>query len=1008
MPRSRNAAAACCLLACLAAAAAVAAPDPLRPAGTGGVAAVERALARLDQHRRLMIVGAHPDDEDTTLLALVSLAQGGEAAYLSLTRGEGGQNLIGDELGEALGVLRSEELLAARRLDGARQYFTSAYDFGYTPSLEETFARWPREELLVEVVRAIRRFRPQVLVSVFPPDERAGHGQHQASAVLAEEAFRMAGDAAAFPQLAAEGLPPWQPEVLYREAWFDPEAATLELPSGVLDPLTGHTVFQLAMAGRSQHRSQSMGMLQGLESRPVRLTLIAGGPPPAARAWSPPGPGGAGQDAASGGAATAATASPDAAGVATGGPELFSGIATHLGALALRVPAGPAREALAARLARVAETAAEARRTLTPRDLAAAVPPLAAAHRELACALAELRGTPWAATADGAHLAALLAEKLAVAQEGLAAAAGLVLDATVPRAAVVAGTELPVEVTLRNGGAFAAGLVGFEVESRHGWWQPSFDGPAASVASFAPPQPLAPGALVRHSRALAVAGERATVPYFLAAPRERDVYDLSGVPPEWRGEPFEPPPAVVRAEVELYDRGAGCPAAGGCGDPCAVRLSLEREVVALSRDLETGERREPLRQVPAVEVATSPPLLVWPLDRPERRTLTVELVAHGEPRRGRLEVALPAGWPEVPPRPFALQAGERRVEVVELPAPAILAPGRYEVAVAAVEERERPAPPPSPAPGGWLGDEAAVPLAAELPPGPAAQEPAPETAGPTTPPALELRHELAVPLVAYPHVRPRPVPVAARATIAAFPLVLPPLARVGYVRGAADEVPEALAAVGVPVELLAPSALGASDLATYDAIVVGSRAYESAPALATANPALLDYVRRGGLLIVQFQRWEYFQQGLAPLAMTMERRGAGRTTDETAPVRPLVPEHRVLTTPNALDASDWEGWVQERGLYYPQSWDDALMPLLAMADPGASELEGSLLLGDFGEGTYVYTGLAFFRQLPAGVPGAYRLFANLLALAEPQVESEDLPLEELEIGPVSDPAAARR
>jgi LmbE family N-acetylglucosaminyl deacetylase len=1054
---------------------AAAAVDPLRPASSGGIAVVERSLARLDQHRRLMIVGAHPDDEDTTLLALVTLAQGGEAAYLSLTRGEGGQNLIGDELGEALGVLRTEELLAARRLDGARQLFTSAYDFGYTPSVEETFRRWPRELLLVEVVRAIRRFRPQVLVAVFPPDERAGHGQHQASAMLAEEAFRLAGDVAAFPQLDAEGLPPWKPEVLYREAWFDPEAATLELPSAVVDPLTGHTVFQLAMAGRSQHRSQSMGVLQGLEGRPVRLTWIEGGvtagdvegadatgadgaaagspdgvtplqpgPPAGTGGMSPPQgvpatpgtppaspPPGVGvpaaglpPDRAGAGAAQAApgvgTAPAPVAPAAEPVPELFPGVDTRLAALAELLPQGADRDSLAARLERVESLVEQARQGLAPRDLGAVVPLLADAQRELSCGLTDVATSLSATTGAGRHLDRLLTEKLEVVEEGLLAAAGIAVDATVPRGDLVAGADLVTTVSLRNGGRFPAGLGRVELQSPAGWWQQTYTGPKASTLGIYPVQPLAPGGFVKHERTVAIdPAARPTVPYFLATQRAGDVYDLTGVPPDLHGEPFGPPPVQLWLELEIYDGGEACAATARsgepgaadaadaadaaetgmaarvpitrCDDPCGVRLRFAREVVALSRDLETGEEREPLRLLPAIEVAMEPQVLVWPLADARRRELRVELAAHGAPRSGRLEVGVPEGWPQIPPQPFALEAGERRAITVALPSPVTLDAGRYAFAAAAIEDIE---PPPDAAPP--VEDSA---LAADEPiPVPAIEED-PTVSGDATaetaPVSLDATYEHSLPQVVYEHVRPQPVPRLARTTVAAFPLALPPLGTVGYVRGAADEVPEALSEVGVPIHLLDPAALESRDLGGFDAIVIGSRAYDASPELAAANPVLVDYVRRGGLLIVQFQRNEYFTQALAPVQMTMERRGAGRTTDETAPVRLLVPGHRVFVAPNEIGPTDWEGWVQERGLYYPQTWGDAALPLLAMADPGAEELEGSLLVARHGAGTYVYTGLAFFRQLPAGVPGAYRLFANLLGLAEPRVESEDLPLEEL-------------
>ena len=220
---------------------------------------------------------AHPDDEDTALLALVS-QQGGEAAYLSLSRGDGGQNLVGPELGVELGVLRTEELLAARRVDGARQYFTRALDFGYTRSLDETLSRWPRELLAEDLARVVWRFRPQVVVSIFGNDGSGGHGQHRAAGWVAHETFARLGDGAAFPQLVGEGLLPWQPTALYRGAWFAPELATATLSLAAVDPWSGRSTAQLAMVSRSQHRSQDMGRLhRARAARHASLAWVAGG-----------------------------------------------------------------------------------------------------------------------------------------------------------------------------------------------------------------------------------------------------------------------------------------------------------------------------------------------------------------------------------------------------------------------------------------------------------------------------------------------------------------------------------------------------------------------------------------------------------------------------------------------------------------------------------------------------------------------------------------------------------
>jgi LmbE family N-acetylglucosaminyl deacetylase len=882
MPRTVRALAALCLLLAAALAAppragAGAAPPALEPPGTGAFPAVERALARLATHQRLLVVGAHPDDEDTQLLTLVARGRGGEAAYLSLSRGEGGQNLIGPELGVELGILRSRELLAARSIDGGRQFFTRAYDFGYTRSLEETFARWPREVLLEDVVRVVRRFKPQVVVSVFRGTPHPNHGQHQAAGVMAHEGYRAAGDPAAVPQLLAEGLPPWRPQALYRSTGFDREATTLTLETGVIDWLTGRSIFQLAMASRSEHRSQDMGRLLDLGARQARVAWVEGGEGAAAK-------------------------------------DLFAGVDTRLQGIAAGIADAARRERVAAHLEAAEEAAASARAALHPARLAAAVPGLAAALGHLRAASAELEGQ---GAGDAERQAAeLIAEKAAIAESGLAAAAGIAVEAAAARETVTAGEELKVQAALWNSGGEPLAAVGVGLVPAAEWQIEPVSGGT---------KPVAAGELATWDLAVPVpAGAEPTLPYFLRAPLRDALYDWSGAPAAVRGEPFEPPPLVARFDFAI------------AGQP----VTLEREVVYRVGDQARGEIRRPLRVVPAMEVSVEPALILWPIDRRAPRTVEVTLVSRtATPLAGEIGArpepvpGPPApGWPPVPPRPFTLAPGERQTVALELAPPAQLAPGRSAYAVEAVLADGR-------------------------------------------------RFAAALPLVEHEHVPPTPTLRPARVEISAAELALPRLERVGYVRGASDRVPEYLRAVGLPLELLSAETLASGDLGRYDAIVVGSRAYETEPALARANARLLDYVRRGGLLVVQYQQYAFVEGKYAPHPLEIAR-PHDRVTDETAPVTPLVPDHPVFTTPNRLGPADWEGWVQERGLYFANSWDPAYTPLLAMADPGGPELRGGLLAAPLGEGTYVYTGLAFFRQIPAGVPGAYRLLANLLALAD--------------------------
>ncbi len=825
----------------------------IEPPSTGGVAAVDRALARLSTHKRLLVVAAHPDDEDTALLTLVARGMGGESAYLSLSRGEGGQNLIGPELGVGLGLIRTRELLAARGVDGGRQFFTRAYDFGYTRSLEETLRLWPKEILLEDAVRVIRRFRPQVVVSIFPGQPHPNHGQHQAAGVTAHEAFPLAGDPNALPQLREEGLLPWTPQILYRSGFRDAQAANV-IPVSVagVDPLTGKSLYQIASASRSMHRSQDMGRLQELGPQETRVIPVSGSPAEA--------------------------------------KDLFAGIDTRLAAIAATVPDAERRKHAGDHLDAAQVVAERTRTSLNPARLGESVPAFLEILKHLRAAHAYLDRPEERPVSD------LIAEKIDIAEAGLAAAAGIALDATTESEALIPGQAFPVQAVLWNSGAFP--LVKASVE--------------IGTSGAAAQDPVA-GALAKWDlQATAPAG--VSTPYFLRKPLKGGLYDWSEARPEEKGEPFEAPPFLARFSFAIE----------------GVPIEIEREVVHRHRDQAFGEVRRPLRTVPKVEVAVHDELLVWPLARKEPRKLQVALTSHAkEAVTGRLETVA-QGWAPAEPVPFTLEPGEEKTVEVSLKPAAGLAQGKYRVQLAAV-----------------LGDGS--------------------------------RFGLSAPVVDYPHIRPTPQPEPAEVAINAADVKLPPLKKVGYVRGASDRVPEFLLQVGVPLALLGPHELLEGNLSGYDAIVVGSRAYETDPALARANHRLLDYARNGGLVIVQYQQYAFVEGKFAPFTVDIAR-PHDRVTDETAAPNLLDPAHPVFTTPNRIGAPDWEGWVQERGLYFLNTWDPAFVPLLAFTDPDQPETKGGLLVAKLGKGHYVYTGLAFFRQLPAGVPGAYRLFANLLAL----------------------------
>ena len=830
----------------------------LEPPSTGGVAAVDRALARLSTHKRLLVIAAHPDDEDTALLTLVARGLGGESAYLSLSRGEGGQNLIGPELGVGLGLIRTRELLAARGVDGGRQFFTRAYDFGYTRSLEETLRLWPKDVLLEDTVRVIRRFRPQVVVSIFPGQPHPNHGQHQAAGVTAHEAFPLAGDPNALPQLREEGLLPWTPQVLYRSGFRDAGADAIPLSTAGVDPLAGKSLYQLASASRSMHRSQDMGLLQELGPRETRVIPEIG--------------------------------------AAADAKDLFAGVDTRLAAIANIagvVPDAERRRHAGDHLDAAQVVAERTRAALNPAHLGDSVPGFLEILRHLRAAQGYLDRPEERPAAD------LIAEKIDIAEAGLAAAAGIALDVTTEREELTPGETFPVQAVLWNSGGRDLAKATVEL--------------LPQAAQGAAAQDAAAGALAKWDLQ-ATAPEGITTPYFLRKPLAGSLYDWSEARPEERGLPFEAPPVRARFSFALE----------------GVPVEIEREVVHRHRDQALGEIRRPLRVVPKVEVAVADELLVWPLARKEPRKLQVMLASHAkEAVSGRLQAGA-EGWAPVEPVAFILEPGEEKTVEVSLKPAASLSQGRYRVRLAAVLEE-----------GSRFG--------------------------------------LSAPVVDYPHIRPTPYPKPAEVAISAADVKLPPLKKVGYIRGASDRVPEFLLQVGVPLALLGPHDLLEGDLSGYDAIVMGSRAYETDPALARANHRLLDYAKAGGLVIVQYQQYPYVEGKFAPFPVEIAR-PHDRVTDETAAATLLDPAHSVFNTPNKIGPQDWEGWVQERGLYFLHTWDPAYVPLLAFTDPDQPETKGGLLVAKLGKGHYVYTGLALFRQLPAGVPGAYRLFANLLAL----------------------------
>jgi LmbE family N-acetylglucosaminyl deacetylase len=859
------------LLALLAALLGAPAQAQLAETDYDGAAALGLVLRQLGTTKRVLMIAAHPDDETTQVLSSLALGQGAAVAYLSLTRGEGGQNGIGLEMQEGLGLLRSEELLAARRLDGAEQFFTRAIDWGFSKSAEEAFTHWPREELLRDVVAVVRHFRPDVIVSVFTGTPRDGHGQHQAAGIVAREAFDAAGDPARFADLSSAGLRPHAPAHLFQVLRSLEEAPTAQLATGTLDPLLGASYFQIAMASRSRHRSQDMGRPQTPGPQPIQLSRV--------ETRGPDGP----------------------------GQGLFAGVDTTLFAIEANThPAGfTAADRLGELLVAYEATADDARRTFNPLHPERTTYFLAELGRTLdrALPLAEARGE------TGRELRFHLENERAKVSEALRRSANVRFEAVAEEETVVPGQTFSLELRVWNGGRERVELVALHPVLPAGW---------TAVAEGAMPGEVEPETLTRHRFQVTVpADAEISEPFFLRLPRDGARYRW----PEDAGPiglPFQAD--EVRASGRLRVQRTDVP--------------IETAAVFRGVDLKRGEFERPLRVVPPVSLTIEPGLAVIPIARAgEPLRLSVRVVGE-EPAgiAGRLAIETPAGW-RVEPAEADLRfaaAGEERTLEFTLHPPETLQPGPAELSATFRDERGR-------------------------------------------------TFDRGFHLVDYEHIRPRPLFRPATVRIQAVDVEVPTDLRVGYIAGPGDDIPSMLGRIGVRVDLLGPTELAAAALDDFDVIVVGTRAYDGRADLVTHNQRLLEYARRGGTVIVQYNRYEYTVPGLAPYPLEIAR-PHDRVTDPEAEVRILDPSHPIFTTPNRITAADFDGWVQERGLYFLSRWDERYTPLLEMADPGEAPNRGSLVYAPVGEGRYVYTGLALFRQLPAGVPGAYRLFANLLAL----------------------------
>ncbi len=787
---------------------------------------IAAGIRRLGTVGSVLYVAAHPDDENTRFLAWLVGDRGLRAGYLSLTRGDGGQNLIGTEQDELLGLIRTQELLAARRIDGAEQLFTRARDFGYSKSAEETLKIWGREQVLGDVVLAIRRFRPDVIVTRFTPDP-PNHGHHTASAVLAEEAFRLAADPKAYPE---HGLPPWQADRLLHNVstWRLPKdadmSAYLKQDVGSYDPLRGRSWGEVSAESRSQHKSQGFGAAVDRGPLLEYFAPVAGTKPKSA----------------------------PLEGLDFGWTRFGAG--------------------------HVAAAVAEAEKTYDARAPHASLPALLKVRAAVA-ALPD--GNPWK------HV------KLREVDRLVAACAGLFADVRAAQPDGVPGGEVALALTAIARSPASIRLV--EVALPGG---AKLEGAALTTNTpwMAEQKVTLPG------------DAPISTPYWLREPADGGLYHVSDR--ALVGRPEGDPALSVTFTFAI----------GG------QHIAVTRPVTFVWVDPVRGELSRLFEVAPAVSATLDREVFMFPNGRPQAVSVTL---AAGKPVTGTARLELPAGWKSAPASmSFALDARGAERTVTFTVTPTANASRATVRAVVDVEGRSE----------SWR-----------------------------------------VRTVSYDHIPPQTV--RQPSTAALVPVALESrVRRIAYIPGPGDKVAESLAAVGYDVTILPDERLAAEKLDRFEAIVVGIRAFNANPRLTVHRERLMQYVERGGRLVVQYNT----NSRVGPLAVQVGpyplEIGRERVTDETAAIRPVDPKEPLLNGPNRLGVADFEGWVQERGLYFATKWDEKYRPVFAMGDPGEKPLEGSTLVARHGKGTFVYTGLAFFRQLPAGVPGAYRLMANLLNL----------------------------
>ena len=724
---------------------------------------------------RVLWIAAHPDDEDTNLISWLARGRNVETAYLSLTRGDGGQNLIGNELGEALGVIRTEELLAARRIDGAHQYFGRAYDFGFSKTADETRKHWPQDSLLQDVITVMRAFKPHIVATTFSGTPRDGHGQHQISAIVARDAYNLAADTVRFP--ADKFGAPWTPLKFYRLAFFSPQERTLAINIGEYNPYLGLSYQEIAANSRSQHKSQGFGAL-------IRKGVV----------WD------------------------------------------YLTREDSRVPAPSAKEELSI--------------------------------------FAGIDTVGKAIVRDGRV-------------DPPARPVPIEFEAVADREAVALGDSVKINLAIFNRGRAPILIPAIRVDGK--------------------PRTVLPDSAYRWTQWYV--GREISQPWWLATPRSGDM--------------FAPKISGISEDAREVRRGAHIVVSSSATGP----VYLNAPIVFHYVDRVRGDVQRPLIVAPGVSIALDQAVAMARANKPFNQLLKATLrSALRDSTPVTVTLSLPRGLSaDSLARTIMMAPGATRTLTFKVSG--TVSRGTHEIAATATAK-------------GQSYRTGYIPID-------------------------------------YPHINPQRIYRLSKLVINAADVTLPARLNVAYVPGVGDNVAPVLQQLGVPLTIVDADDIPQTDLSRFTAIVVGPRAYQASQTLQDNNDYLLQYARNGGRLVVQYGQAEMQRAGIMPYPITLQQR-AERVTDESAPVTFTDPQSPLLNAPNKITQDDFNGWVQERALYMPSTFDPRYRTMLSMSDPGEQPNRAAILAAPYGRGTYIYVSLALFRQLPAGVPGGARLFANLL------------------------------